>query len=70
MGLLSLVMGPILAVLRRLMLGVVDASSLIGSLVVAGLVGAAFVALMLAAGYGLKIAEITDVMRRSFPTSK
>jgi putative peptidoglycan lipid II flippase len=70
MGLLSLVMGPILAVLRRLMVGVVDASSLIGSLVVAGLVGAAFVALMLLAGYGLKIAEITDVMRRSFPTSK
>jgi putative peptidoglycan lipid II flippase len=70
MGLLSLVMGPLLAVLRRLMLEVVDASSLIGSLVVAGLVGAAFVALMLMAGYGLKIAEITDLMRRALRTSK
>jgi len=70
MGLLSLFMGPLLAVLRSLILEVVDASSLHGSLVVASLVGAAFIALMLLAGYGLKIAEITDLMRESFRTSK
>jgi putative peptidoglycan lipid II flippase len=70
MGLLSLFMGPLLAVLRSLMLEVVDASSLLGSLVVAGLVGAAFAAFMLLAGYGLKIAEITDLMRRALRTSK
>jgi putative peptidoglycan lipid II flippase len=69
MGLVSLAMGPLLALWRSLMLAVADASGLIGSLVVAGLVGAAFLALMLLAGYGLRIPEITGLVRRLFRTS-
>jgi putative peptidoglycan lipid II flippase len=70
MGLVSLAMAPLLAALRLLALEVVDASSLFGSLVVTGMVGAAFVALMLLAGYGLKITEITELGRRVLRTSK
>jgi hypothetical protein len=46
------------------LLTVFDAASLPGSLAVAALVGAAFAGLMLLAGYGLKIPEITDLTGR------
>jgi putative peptidoglycan lipid II flippase len=65
MGLLSLLVGALLAVLRRLLLEVLDASGLPGSLVVAGLVGVAFAALMLLAGYGLRIREISEFWRKA-----
>ena len=38
---------------------------LAGSLAVSGLVGTAFVVLLLLAGYGLKIAEISDLVQRT-----
>ncbi len=63
MAALGLVLMPILAGLRRVALEMVDASGLLGSLAVTLLVGVAFLALMLLAGHGLKIAEITDTTR-------
>ncbi|MCU0559865.1 MAG: murein biosynthesis integral membrane protein MurJ [Desulfobacterales bacterium] len=59
MALLGLALVPILAGCRGLALALIDASGLIGSLAVALLVGAAFLALMLLAGRMLKVAEIT-----------
>jgi putative peptidoglycan lipid II flippase len=61
--LLSLVLIPLLAGFRHLVLDRVDASGLLGSLAVTVVVGAAFLALMLLAGYAFKIAEITDAAR-------
>ena len=63
-GLLSLILAPLLAGLRRLLLEMLDATSISGSLAVSALVGSAFVGLMLLAGYGLKISEITDFSDR------
>jgi putative peptidoglycan lipid II flippase len=62
-ALLSLLLLPLLALLRTGVLEVVDPGGVIGSLTVAVLVGAAFLALILAAGFGLKVAEITDPTR-------
>jgi putative peptidoglycan lipid II flippase len=65
MALLGLALIPLLAGCRRLALEVVDASGLFGSLAVTLLVGAAFLVLMLLAGHGLKISEITDTTRNA-----
>jgi len=64
-GLLSLVMAPPLMAARGMLLKVVEATSVSGSLVVSILVGAVFTAMMLLAGYGLKIVEITDFADRA-----
>jgi putative peptidoglycan lipid II flippase len=63
-ALLSLALAPLLAAVRRLALEALDASGPAGSLAIAVIVGSAFAALMLAAGYGLKIAEITDLTEK------
>lgn len=60
MALLGLALIPILAGCRRLALELIDASGPFGSLLVAVLVGTAFLALVLAVGFGLKVAEITE----------
>jgi putative peptidoglycan lipid II flippase len=60
MILVGLALAPLLAVVRSHALEAVDASGLAGSLMISALVGGVFAALMLLAGYGLKIAEITD----------
>ncbi len=65
MTLLSLALAPLLAAVRKLALEAVDASGLTGSLTISVLVGAAFAALMLLAGYGLKIGEITELTERA-----
>jgi putative peptidoglycan lipid II flippase len=64
-SLLSLVLAPLLATFRRWTLEMVDASGLAGSLVVAILVGTAFAAFMLLAGYGLKITEIVRLTEKT-----
>ncbi len=63
MMLLSIVLAPVLALIRGGVLEVVDASGPIGSLTVAAVVGAVFLALAIAAGFILKVAEITDPTR-------
>jgi putative peptidoglycan lipid II flippase len=63
MAALSLVLLPFLAGLRSLVLEAIDASGLFGSLAVAALVGFAFLVVMVLAGVGLRIAEITDPVR-------
>jgi len=63
--LLSLALAPLLAAARSLSLEAVGAGGLAGSLTVAVLVGAVFFGLMLLAGYGLKIGEITDPTARA-----
>jgi peptidoglycan biosynthesis protein MviN/MurJ (putative lipid II flippase) len=65
MTLLSLALAPILAAIRYLAAAAVDGTALVDSLAIATLVGAAFAALMLLAGYGLKIAEITELTERA-----
>jgi putative peptidoglycan lipid II flippase len=60
MGLLGVGMAAALSAFRELLLEAFDAASLTGSLAVAALVGLTFAGLMLLAGYGLKIPEITD----------
>jgi putative peptidoglycan lipid II flippase len=62
--LLSLALAPLLVMFRNLVSERIDAASLPGSLVVVILVGLLFAGLMLLAGYGLKIPEITDLARR------
>jgi putative peptidoglycan lipid II flippase len=64
MVLVGLALAPLLAAIRRLALEAVAASGLAGSLTVSALVGGVFVALMLLAGYGLKIGEITELTER------
>jgi hypothetical protein len=59
-------MAAALAAFRELLLTVLDAGSLTGSLAVSALVGVAFAGLMLLSGYGLKIPEITDLTGRLF----
>ncbi len=66
MGLLGVGMAAVLAAFRELLLTVLDAGSLTGSLAVSALVGVAFAGLMLLSGYGLKIPEITDLTDRLF----
>jgi peptidoglycan biosynthesis protein MviN/MurJ (putative lipid II flippase) len=66
MGLLGVGMAAFLAAFRELLLTVLDAASLTGSLAVTALVGVAFAGLMLLSGYGLKIPEITDHTGRLF----
>jgi putative peptidoglycan lipid II flippase len=61
--LLSIVLAPVLAFVRGGVLEVVDATGPIGSLTVAAVVAAAFLALAIAAGFILKVAEITDPTR-------
>ncbi|MBS1239294.1 MAG: hypothetical protein H6R38_612, partial [Deltaproteobacteria bacterium] len=53
-------MALVLALIRQAATEWVDASSFAGSLVVSAAVGGAFIGLMLAAGYGLKIREIQE----------
>jgi hypothetical protein len=64
MILLGVALAPLLAAVRRLALEAVDPAGLAGSLVISVLVGALFTAVMLAAGYGLKIGEITEMSER------
>jgi putative peptidoglycan lipid II flippase len=63
-ALLSLVLAPLIAAVRRMALQALDPSGPAGSLAIAVIVGSAFAALMLAAGYWLKIAEITDLTEK------
>jgi putative peptidoglycan lipid II flippase len=65
MTLLSVALAPILAAIRYLAAAALDGAALVDSLAIATLVGAAFAALMLLAGYGLKIAEITELTERA-----
>ena len=62
--LVSLAMAPVLVMFRNVVSTGVDSSSLLGSLAVFILVGLLFAGLMLLAGYGLKIQEITDLAGR------
>jgi len=62
--LLSLAMAPVLVMFRSLVSDGVDPSGLTGSLAILILVGLLFVGLILLAGYGLKIREITDLAGR------
>jgi hypothetical protein len=64
MILLGVALAPLLAAVRRLALEAVDPAGLAGSLVISVLVGAVFTALMLAAVYGLKLGEITEMTER------
>jgi peptidoglycan biosynthesis protein MviN/MurJ (putative lipid II flippase) len=64
MLLLGAALAPLLAAVRRLALEALDPAGLAGSLIISALVGAAFTALMLAAGYGLKIGEISEMAER------
>jgi len=64
MILLGVALAPLLAAVRWLALEAVDPAGLAGSLVISVLVGALFTAVMLAAGYGLKIGEITEMSER------
>jgi putative peptidoglycan lipid II flippase len=64
MGLLGVGMAVVLAAFRQVLLRVFDAASMSGSLALSVLVGVAFAGLMLLAGYGLKIPEITDLTGR------
>jgi len=65
MTLLSVALAPILAAIRYLAAAALDGAALVDSLAIATLVGAAFAALMLLAGYGLKITEITELTERA-----
>jgi len=65
-------LGVFLAWLKTAALGRIDSSTLIGSMTVCLIVGAVFVLIVLAAGYGLKIDEITglaDKIREKFRRS-
>jgi putative peptidoglycan lipid II flippase len=64
MALLSAIVAPVLAAVRWGMLSLVDPSSTAGSLVVIAIVGSAFAGLMVAAGYGCRIREITGLFGR------
>jgi putative peptidoglycan lipid II flippase len=64
MLLLGAALAPLLAAVRRLALEALDPAGLAGSLVISVLVGAVFTAVMLAAGYGLKIGEISEMAER------
>jgi putative peptidoglycan lipid II flippase len=64
MVLLSLALAPVLAMFRRWISGGIDPATLPGSLAVLILVGLLFVGLMLLAGYGFRIPEITDLAGR------
>jgi len=57
-------LGYFLAWLKSAVLSGIDSSTLFGSLVVCLIVGAVFVLIMLATGYGLKIKEIKDLVTR------
>lgn len=72
MLLFSAPLGLLLAWLRSTALIRIDSSTLFGSLMVCMIVGALFVLILLAAGYGLKIKEITglvDKVRGKFRSS-
>jgi putative peptidoglycan lipid II flippase len=64
-ALLGLAMAPPLSAFRGLLLGRLDPGSAAGSLAVILLTGALFGVLMLAAAYGLKIREITELAARA-----
>ncbi len=64
MTLLAAVMGVFLAWFRSAALGGIDSASLAGSLAICMIMGAVFTLILLAAGYGLKIREITDMVAR------
>jgi putative peptidoglycan lipid II flippase len=70
MILLGVALAPLLAAVRRLALEALDPAGLAGSLVISVLVGAVFTAVMLAAGYGLKLGEITELTERVLRASK
>jgi putative peptidoglycan lipid II flippase len=60
-GLISAGVAPVLALIREAVTEWVDPASLAGSLITSATVGSAFMGLMLAAGYGLKIREIQQM---------
>ena len=65
-------LGVFLTWLKSAALGGIDSSTLIGSMTVCLIIGAVFVLIVLAAGYGLKIKEITglaDKIREKFRRS-
>jgi putative peptidoglycan lipid II flippase len=62
--LLTIAVAPALSLFREFLCDQLDALSLFGSLAISVLTGGLFVGLMLLAGYGLKIREITDVVGR------
>jgi hypothetical protein len=64
MVLVSLPLAPLLGAIRRLAIGALDTSGIAGCLTVSLLVGAAFAAFLLLAGFGLRIAEITEPVQR------
>jgi putative peptidoglycan lipid II flippase len=70
MTLLSLALAPLTAAIRRLAIAAVDPSGLSGSLTISVMVGIAFAALMLLAGYGLKISEITELTQKGIRAIK
>jgi putative peptidoglycan lipid II flippase len=64
MMLFSAPLGFILTWFKSSVLNAIDASTLMGSLVVCTIVGAVFASILLAAGYGLQIKEITGLADR------
>jgi putative peptidoglycan lipid II flippase len=70
MAVMGVALAPLLAAIRRLALEAVNVTGLAGDLTVSMLVGTAFAALMLLAGYGLNIVEITDTAERIFRALK
>jgi len=64
MMVLGALMGAFLAWFKSAALGSIDSTSLPGSLAVCVIVTAVFALILLAAGYGLKIREITDMVGR------
>ena len=60
----SALLGFLLAWLKSTALSAIDASTFLGSLTVCMIIGAVFALIMLAAGYGLKIKEITGLVNK------
>jgi putative peptidoglycan lipid II flippase len=76
MMIFSAPLGVFLAWLKSAALSGIDSSTLIGSMTVCLITGAVFVLIVLAAGYGLKIKEITGLverlrgkLKRSYPSN-
>jgi putative peptidoglycan lipid II flippase len=64
MLLFAAVMGIILEWFKSAALNQIDSSTLFGSLIVCMIIGAVFALILLAAGYGLKIKEITGLVNK------
>jgi hypothetical protein len=70
MALLGAALAPFLAAARWLALEAVDPAGPAGSLAVSVLVAAVFTGLLLLAGYGLKIGEITEMTAKTLRAMK